>query len=86
MKNGSAKKCASRGEPEKSAKCEVADAGICVGIGSEGRADGWGYNKTKHDECPDVQAVSRKNANEDRWLFPLIDIAVVPVVRPELSR
>lgn len=28
------------GEPEKSAEGEVADAGICMGIGSEGRADG----------------------------------------------
>lgn len=50
------------GEPEKSAEGEVADAGICMGIGSEGRAVGWDYNKTKHDECPDVQAASRKNA------------------------
>lgn len=74
VKGGSAKKCASGGEPEKSAEDEVADTGICVGIGSEGRADGWGYNKTKHDECPDVQAVNRKNVNEDRWLFPLIGI------------
>lgn len=69
MKGGSAVKRALGGEPEKIAKGEVADAGICMGKGNEGRVrDGWGYNKTKHDECPDVQAASRKNAHEDRRL------------------
>ena len=60
MKGRSMEKRVPGGEPEKSAEGEVADAGICMGIGSKGRADGWGYNKTKHDECPDVQAASRK--------------------------
>lgn len=86
VKDGSAGKRVPGGEPEKSAKGEVADAGICMGLGSEGRADGWGYNKTKHDECPDVQAASRKNANEDRWLVVFLSSRYRAVARAELSR
>jgi len=40
VKGGSAGKRVPGGEPEKSAEGEVADAGICMGIGSEGRAVG----------------------------------------------
>lgn len=40
VKGGNARKRASGGEPEKSAEGEVADAGICTGIGSEGWVDG----------------------------------------------
>ena len=40
MKGGSVGKRVPGGEPEKSAEGEVADAGICMGIGSKGRADG----------------------------------------------
>lgn len=55
---------AAGGEPEESVEGEVADAGTCTGMGNGGRMGGWGYNKTKHDECPDVQAASRKNATK----------------------
>lgn len=71
---------ADRGEPEESAGGQVADAGTCMGSeGWEGRSDGRGYNKTKHDECPDVQAANRKNATK-------IDGQFSSVARPELSR
>lgn len=43
------------GEPEESGEDEDAYVGTWMDIGV---GCGWGYNKTKHDECPDVQAAS----------------------------
>lgn len=60
------------GEPKESREDEDAYVGTWTGIGKE---CGWGYNKTKHDECPDVQAGSARMSR--RSMISLCHVALL---------